>query len=362
MNPTQSPTPGTEPLRDTRNRWETFAREHLKELVAEIIEWQDTALLRDGRVRELAAIIRTVSDHHALKIAESAVTRAAMEHVALSAPPLKQEAEAPSPLSAERNQCDGCAVGAHVNRWGHHCMPDGGLMACTAHLYAPPAPAVASQPPSSQGEPTYDHELRRLVDGHPLGQLLRWQEQRIRDLTYMVEHKASQGEPAGWLDQYGNLERTFQHWMREEIERGVMWRPVAFASAAPCTTSGDARRELGALLTKLPSLDPGWPDAVKDGWHRCFEAIRALADQQVHGEPDMAKDAARVPEGWKLVPIEPTPEMLKQSRLECGGIGAGSCGEHIGVDSDDFRSVWAAMLAAAPSIDSSMAAAKGEAP
>ena len=58
--------------------------------------------------------------------------------------------------------------------------------------------------------------------------------------------------------------------------------------------------------------------------------------------------ASPVPEGMKLVPIEPTPEMLSRAGTECGAIGAGSCGEHVGVDWDDFRAVWQSMLAAAP--------------
>jgi hypothetical protein len=68
---------------------------------------------------------------------------------------------------------------------------------------------------------------------------------------------------------------------------------------------------------------------------------------------DAALDAAlaKVQEpvaGWKLVPVEPTPEMLSKTMKDCGGIGAGSCGEHTGVDYEDLRSVYDAMLNAAP--------------
>jgi hypothetical protein len=51
---------------------------------------------------------------------------------------------------------------------------------------------------------------------------------------------------------------------------------------------------------------------------------------------------------WRLVPEVPTPEMLANAMKECGSIGAGSCGEHTGVDWDDMRSVYEAMLAASP--------------
>jgi hypothetical protein len=51
---------------------------------------------------------------------------------------------------------------------------------------------------------------------------------------------------------------------------------------------------------------------------------------------------------YRLVPVEPTPEMVSNAMRECGSIGAGSCGEHAGVDGDDMRSVYEAMLYAAP--------------
>lgn len=51
---------------------------------------------------------------------------------------------------------------------------------------------------------------------------------------------------------------------------------------------------------------------------------------------------------WKLVPVDPTLEMLVNAFKECGGIGVGSCGEASPIDGDDMRSVYAAMLDAAP--------------
>jgi hypothetical protein len=61
---------------------------------------------------------------------------------------------------------------------------------------------------------------------------------------------------------------------------------------------------------------------------------------------------ASVAPGWKLVPIEPTPEMVSRAVKECDGIGGGSCGERSAVDGDDMRSVWEAMLAASPKKES----------
>lgn len=54
-----------------------------------------------------------------------------------------------------------------------------------------------------------------------------------------------------------------------------------------------------------------------------------------HDIEDMRPDEwVAVPKGWKLVPIEPTAEMLEAARWEDG--------------IDTARTVWAHMLAAAP--------------
>lgn len=51
---------------------------------------------------------------------------------------------------------------------------------------------------------------------------------------------------------------------------------------------------------------------------------------------------------YVMVPREASPEMVAQAMKECAGMGAGSCGEHAGVDGDDMRAVWDAMVQAAP--------------
>lgn len=46
----------------------------------------------------------------------------------------------------------------------------------------------------------------------------------------------------------------------------------------PAEVAGQAQgRRIGALLTKLPTLDPSWSDEVRDGWLRCFNAMQELA-------------------------------------------------------------------------------------
>lgn len=73
---------------------QAFAAEHLAECAAELIEWQDTAILRDGRVRELAAKCeKFISNHDSLPVAESLINRAAVERA--------RAALAQSPVSAE---------------------------------------------------------------------------------------------------------------------------------------------------------------------------------------------------------------------------------------------------------------------
>lgn len=62
---------------------EAFVRENLSECAAELIEWIDTAVLRDGKVREAARILQPVLHHDAIKVAERIVERAALEQCAL---------------------------------------------------------------------------------------------------------------------------------------------------------------------------------------------------------------------------------------------------------------------------------------
>lgn len=70
-------------LKIIRKECQDFAKQHLKECCAELLEWQNTAILRDGRIRELASMCRKfVGDHDGLRVAESFVNRAAVERIA----------------------------------------------------------------------------------------------------------------------------------------------------------------------------------------------------------------------------------------------------------------------------------------
>lgn len=59
-----------------------FAEKHVTVLAQEIIEWNDTAVLPDGKLRELAAIWAQVDTSCAMSLAEATATRAALEAVA----------------------------------------------------------------------------------------------------------------------------------------------------------------------------------------------------------------------------------------------------------------------------------------
>lgn len=67
-------------LKKYRDECKAFAIAHLKECCAELSEWQDTAVLRDGRVRQLANLCsKFISNHDGLRVAESFINRAAID-------------------------------------------------------------------------------------------------------------------------------------------------------------------------------------------------------------------------------------------------------------------------------------------
>ncbi|NML34883.1 hypothetical protein [Paraburkholderia antibiotica] len=69
-------------LKAVNDRAKSFAKEHLIECAAELLEWSRTALLRDGRVRELAVMLEPLDMHNPLALAEAIVKHAALERVA----------------------------------------------------------------------------------------------------------------------------------------------------------------------------------------------------------------------------------------------------------------------------------------
>jgi predicted ATP-grasp superfamily ATP-dependent carboligase len=57
---------------------QAFIAQHLRECCQELTEWDNTAILRDGRVREAARIYHNVSSHSALAMARSEIERQAV--------------------------------------------------------------------------------------------------------------------------------------------------------------------------------------------------------------------------------------------------------------------------------------------
>ena len=107
----------------------------------------------------------------------------------------------------------------------------------------------------------------------------------------------------------------------------------------------DGSREFDDWKCQLPpgrnvlyTTPPSSPQAAPTPPNQCDTCGAQPASQQA---------AQAVPEGWQLVPVEPTAKMISAALRDCGGIGGGSCGEHTGVDGSDFADVWDTMLRAA---------------
>ncbi len=75
----------------------------------------------------------------------------------------------------------------------------------------------------------------------------------------------------------------------------------------------------------------------ESGWNAAIAEV-----QRLNATAQPVSDGCKVPEGWKLVPIEPSWEMLS----------ADGCKEHHNgqkcLHHDNRRRIWTAMLAAAP--------------
>lgn len=77
-------TPSSAQLEAVRKSAQRFAKKHVAELATELLEWSNTSILRNGRVRELAHILKALDTTHALKIAENFAVHAALEVAAKS--------------------------------------------------------------------------------------------------------------------------------------------------------------------------------------------------------------------------------------------------------------------------------------
>lgn len=112
---------------------------------------------------------------------------------------------------------------------------------------------------------------------------------------------------------------------------GLDWWPhrtLYAAPSQPAVPEQDATRSQLAIGRDAIEYEKG--QSHKAGYKQGYQQGRA----------DAAKAAPAVPQGWKLVPVEPTPDMEGAGRVN---MAYGSC---------TARQVWIAMLAATPAAPS----------
>jgi hypothetical protein len=72
-------------LRAVRDAGIAFAKQHVKELAQEILDWEETAVLKkDGRLRELANILKPLDGAKPLTLAQSFAMREVLNFVTAS--------------------------------------------------------------------------------------------------------------------------------------------------------------------------------------------------------------------------------------------------------------------------------------
>jgi hypothetical protein len=184
------------------------------------------------------------------------------------------------------------------------------------------------------------------------------------------------GGPDGWLKQFGYLqfarallatapvpcavdllEEIAQSWdgceypdamikdigaaLRHDFARfAAPSAPVGAVLAAPSINSEELRKLVFSHASELYG-------GTTDEQIGAFKALIAHIDQHVASQVRAARDAA-IPAGWKLVPIEPTPEMLAATLQ--GAVVAPALRAIADVG---LKKNWQAMLAAAPAISHS---------
>ena len=98
-------------------------------------------------------------------------------------------------------------------------------------------------------------------------------------------------------------------------------------------TISEGREKDGIPAVESVVVESDWPE-YESTW-------RAIEDRVTGAQP-----APIVPEGWKLVPIEPTPEMMLVAQK--ADHDHGDHEEWLEYDGEDVKRVYRAMLAAAP--------------
>jgi hypothetical protein len=132
----------------------------------------------------------------------------------------------------------------------------------------------------------------------------------------------------------------------DEISENLRLRDLAVANEDENITAVIERviRERDELRTRLAELERQEPVAFRE---RLTGRLAAEGDEHrdrftMAYAPLYARPVPAIPEGWRLVPVEPTPEMLGAvvSSMDDFLLGDGA--------ENQYRADWAAMLAAAP--------------
>jgi len=106
-----------------------------------------------------------------------------------------------------------------------------------------------------------------------------------------------------------------------------------------------ARAVEAAVLAKLAWQEPVcWAFQHQDGsWHDPSLTEHSAGMKPLYAAPQQA-DRQRAPEGWKLVPVEPTPKMTSAGAVKLNQVSGGD----FEALSDEIDLTFRAILAAAP--------------
>ena len=101
--------------KELMNQGQKLIAANLAECCREELEWQNTALLRDGKMREAGAIYAQVDSHHALSIVQSEVARQAMQALAAAPQVVADERAAFDPRSVLDIRLSGQGLHKYLN-------------------------------------------------------------------------------------------------------------------------------------------------------------------------------------------------------------------------------------------------------
>lgn len=137
---------------------------------------------------------------------------------------------------------------------------------------------------------------------------------------------------------------TAEQWFPDRIVKGVLWEQESCDDGEflkPYVITAHEQRAYlapGDWVIPEPKPDRFYP-CKPDIFEATYEPIAAALQQQQPQAP--AGGEWPVPDGWKLVPVEPTQRMLEACRDEVNRL----------IVDDQEVDIWAAMLAASPTSD-----------